>query len=201
MKTMSLKEIAENYYSRLSGLLGQIQATQKDGVGMDFFATAEIVGQLVMTQTENGKKIIFIGNGASASISSHMATDYWKNGGMRAMAFNDASLLTCLSNDCGYENVFGKSVEMFADEGDILVAISSSGKSENILNGVRAARKMGAHVVTLSGFKSDNPLRSMGDFNFFVPDEEYGPVEIIHLSITHCILDAIIYLKSQTTAK
>ena len=85
-----------------------------------------------------------------------MSTDYWKNGGMRAIAFNDAALLTCLSNDCGYENVFGKSVEMFADEGDILVAISSSGKSENILNGVHAARKMGAHVVTLSGFKSDN---------------------------------------------
>ena len=198
---MSLKEISKNYYRRLSDLLGQTQATQKDGVSMDFFSAAEFVGQLAMTQTENGRKIIFIGNGASASISSHMATDYWKNGGMRAMAFNDAALLTCLSNDCGYENVFGKSVEMFADEGDILVAISSSGKSENILNGVRAARKMGAHIVTLSGFKSDNSLRSMGDFNFFVPDEEYGPVEIVHLSITHCILDAIIDLKSQTTAK
>ena len=192
MKTMSLKEIAENYYSRLSGLLGQIQATQKDGVGMDFFAIAEIVGHLVMTQTENGKKIIFIGNGASASISSHMATDYWKNGGMRAMAFNDASLLTCLSNDCGYENVFGKSVEMFADEGDILVAISSSGKSENILNGVYAARKQGAHVVTLSGFKPDNPLRSMGDINFYVPDGSYGAVEILHLSICHCVLDVVV---------
>jgi D-sedoheptulose 7-phosphate isomerase len=130
-----------------------------------------------------------------------MATDYWKNGSMRAIAFNDASLLTCLSNDCGYENVFGKPVEMFADEGDILVAISSSGKSENILNGVRAARKMGAYVVTLSGFKSDNPLRSMGDYNFFVPGGEYGPVEIIHLSITHCILDSVLDLKAQTMAE
>jgi D-sedoheptulose 7-phosphate isomerase len=59
-----------------------------------------------------------------------MSTDYWKNGVMRAIAFNDAALLTCLSNDCGYENVFGKSVEMFGDKGDILVAISSSGQSE-----------------------------------------------------------------------
>jgi D-sedoheptulose 7-phosphate isomerase len=114
-----------------------------------------------------------------------MATNYWNNGGMGAMAFNDASLLTCLSNDCGYENVFGKSVGMFADKGGILVTISSSGKSKNILNGVRAARKMGAHVVTLSGFKSDNSLRSMGDFNFFALDEEYGSVEVVHLSITH----------------
>ena len=201
MKTMSLKESAGNYYSRLSSLLENIQATQKDGNSLDFFAAIEFAGKLAMAQTKAGGKIMFIGNGASASISSHMATDYWKNGGMRAMAFNDGVLLTCIGNDCGYENVFGKPVEMFADGGDVLIAISSSGKSENILNGVRAARKQDAHVVTLSGFKSDNPLRSMGDFNFFVPDEEYGPVEIIHLSITHCILDAIIDLKLQTTAK
>jgi D-sedoheptulose 7-phosphate isomerase len=120
---MSLKEISKNYYRRLSDLLGQTQATQKDGVSMDFFSAAEFVGQLAMTQTENGKKIIFIGNGASASISSHMATDYWKNSGMRAMAFNDAALLTCLSNDCGYENVFGKSVEMFAMVGSTTVRL------------------------------------------------------------------------------
>ena len=198
---MSLKESAESYYSNLSHMLKKIQTTQKNGNSFDFFSAIESTGQLAMVQTQAGGKIIFIGNGASASIASHMSTDYWKNGGMRAIAFNDAALLTCLSNDCGYENVFGKSVEMFADEGDILVAISSSGESENILNGVYAARKQGVHVVTLSGFKPDNPLRSMGDINFYVPDEEYGPVEIMHLSITHCILDAIIDLKSQTTVK
>ena len=189
---MSLKESAESYYSNLSHMLEKIQTTQKNGNSFDFFAAIESTGQLAMVQTKSGGKIIFIGNGASASIASHMSTDYWKNGGMRAIAFNDAALLTCLSNDCGYENVFGKSVEMFADEGDILVAISSSGKSENILNGVYAARKQGAHVMTLSGFKPDNPLRSMGDINFYVPDGAYGSVEILHLSICHCILDVII---------
>jgi D-sedoheptulose 7-phosphate isomerase len=194
---MSLKESAQIYYNRLSSLLGKMQATQKDGNNLDFFMAIESAGQLAMNQTAAGKKIIFIGNGASASISSHMATDYWKNGGMRAVAFNDAALLTCISNDCGYENVFAKPVEMFADEGDVLIAISSSGKSENILKGVQAARNQGAQVVTLSGFKLDNPLRTMGDINFFVPDEEYGPVEILHLSITHCILDIIIALKCE----
>ena len=198
---MSLKESAGSYYNRLSHLLENIQATQKDGNSLDFFAAIEAAGQLAMVQTAAGGKIIFIGNGASASISSHMATDYWKNGGMRAIAFNDAALLTCISNDCGYENVFKKPVEMFADEGDVLIATSSSGKSENILNGTIAARKLGAHVVTLSGFKSDNPLRPMGDINFFVPDEEYGSVEVIHLSITHCILDSVIALKEQMTAE
>jgi len=192
MKTIPLKERAESYYSNLSNMLGKMQTTQKNGDSLEFFAAIESAGQLITSQTKAGGKIMFIGNGASASIASHMSTDYWKNGDMRAIAFNDAALLTCLSNDCGYENVFGKSVEMFADEGDILVAISSSGQSESILNGVRAAKKLGAHVVTLSGFSLDNQLRSMGEINFYVPDSAYGPVEILHLSVCHCILDIII---------
>jgi D-sedoheptulose 7-phosphate isomerase len=80
---------------------------------------------------------------------------------------------------------------MFADRGDILVAISSSGKSENIIKGVNSAKSKECSVITLSGFKEDNPLSAAGDFNFYVPAQEYGPVEVIHHSICHCILDAI----------
>ena len=140
---------------------------------------------------------MFIGNGASAAISSHMSTDYWKNGGMRAIAFNDSSLLTCISNDYGYPYVFEKPIEMFADPGDILMAISSSGKSENIINGVKAARSKKCGVITFSGFSPDNPLVKSGDYNFHVSSPDYGPVEIIHLSICHCICDLIIQEKSQ----
>jgi D-sedoheptulose 7-phosphate isomerase len=195
---MSLKKYAENYFVNLSDKLGKIKVT-KDKQNLSFFDAIESAGQLAMAQSEAGKKIIFIGNGASASIASHMSTDFWKNGGMRAVAFNDAALLTCLSNDCGFENVFGKSVDMFADEGDILFAISSSGKSENILNGVKAARNQGAKVVTFSGFNSENPLRQMGDINFYIPDGGYGAVEILHLATCHCILDVIIMEKGDVT--
>ena len=191
---MSFKKNAENYFSNLSDNLGKVKVTEGEK-SPGFFDAIESVGQLAMAQSETGKKIIFIGNGASASIASHMSTDFWKNGGIRAVAFNDAALLTCLSNDCGYENVFGKSIDMFADKGDILFAISSSGKSENILNGVKAARNQGTKVVTFSGFSSENPLRRMGDINFYVPDGAYGAVEILHLSICHCILDVIIMEK------
>jgi D-sedoheptulose 7-phosphate isomerase len=152
----------------------------------------EAVCNLILGQSQKGKKLMFIGNGASASIASHMSTDYWKNGGIRAIAFNDSSLLTCISNDYGYRHVFEKPIEMFADQGDVLMAVSSSGKSENILRGVQAARNQDCKVVTFSGFKGDNPLRSAGDFNFFVPSLGYGPVEITHLSICHCIIDVII---------
>ena len=134
-------------------------------------------------------KIIFIGNGGSAGIASHQAVDYWKNGKIRAIAFNDAALLTCVSNDYGYAHVFEKPLEMFAQSQDILFAISSSGRSENIVRGVRAAKKTGCQVITFSGFALDNPLRTLGDINFYVASQEYGPVEIAHLTLSHYLLD------------
>ena len=163
---------------------------------MDFFYGLEAVAQLIIEQTRFNKKLIFIGNGASAAIASHMSTDYWKNGGMRAIAFNDSSLLTCISNDYGYKHVFEKPIEMFADEGDILMAISSSGKSENILRGTQAARSKKCSVITFSGFSPENPLSQTGDYNFYVASPSYGQVEIIHLTICHCICDALIQEKS-----
>jgi D-sedoheptulose 7-phosphate isomerase len=188
---------AQNYYRKLSDLFNSIRTSNKHGGELNFFDAIEKVCDLIILKTAAGHKLMFIGNGASAAISSHMSTDFWKNGGMRAIAFNDSSLLTCLGNDYGYENIFEKSVEMFADEGDILVAISSSGKSENILKGVHAARSKMCDIITLSGFENDNPLSSLGNFNFYVPDKSYGPVEIIHQSICHCIVDAIIEEKNR----
>lgn len=139
----------------------------------------------------SGKKIIFIGNGGSASIASHMAEDYTKNGKLRSIAFNDASLLTCLANDYGYENVFSEALRGYADKGDVLVAISSSGKSRNILNACDVARSIGLSVITLSGFEYSNSLRERGDINFWVNAKSYGVVEIAHLAVLHSILDMI----------
>jgi len=187
-----MHNFAEKYYNNLSNLVYSIRATNNQGSGLNFFDAIEKVCNLIILKTDSNHKLMFIGNGASAAISSHMSTDFWKNGGMRAITFNDSSLLTCLGNDYGYEYIFEKSVDMFADEGDILVAISSSGKSENILRGVHCAKSKRCSVITLSGFESDNPLSLLGDFNYYVPDRSYGPVEIIHQSIIHCILDAII---------
>ena len=149
----------------------------------------ESVIHLIGGLAKSKGKIIFIGNGGSAAIASHQAVDYWKNGKIRAIAFNDASLLTCVSNDYGYVHVFEKPIEMFAQSQDILFAISSSGKSENILRGVRAAQEIGSRVVTFSGFDKGNPLRSLGDYNFYVASHSYGLVEISHLTLSHYILD------------
>ncbi len=178
----------ENFYRDLALFIGGIRVTDGAGTQMEFYRGIEAVTGIIRS-IAGDRKLMFIGNGGSAAISSHMAVDFWKNGGIRAVAFNDSSLLTCVGNDCGYANIFEKPIGMFAEAGDILVAISCSGRSENILLGVRAARKAGCKVVTLSGFDRDNPLSSMGDYNFYVPSHSYGPVEIIHHSICHCIFD------------
>jgi D-sedoheptulose 7-phosphate isomerase len=138
-----------------------------------------------------GNKIIFVGNGGSAGIASHLAIDFSKNGGLRALAFNDASALTCLGNDLGYENVFAKQLDFHARSGDMLIAISSSGRSPNILEAVKVARGRDCKVVTYSGFTEDNELRQAGDVNFYVRanKNEYGFVEVAHLALCHAVLD------------
>jgi len=111
------------------------------------------------------------------------------------LALNDASMLTCLGNDLGYERVFAKQIELYARADDLVIAISSSGRSANILNGVKAARAAKCAVVTFSGFTSDNPLRRLGDLNFYINSDRYGFVEIGHLTICHAILDFICGLR------
>ena len=164
-----MREFAKNYFNGLINDIKSIEVSDQTGGSIDIFKGIELVAREIISNNQDGKKLMFIGNGASASIASHMSTDYWKNGGIRAVAFNDSSLLTCISNDYGYKHVFEKPIEMFADKGDILFAISSSGKSENILRGVQAAKSKGCEVISFSGFEENNPLRSQGDINFFVP--------------------------------
>lgn len=147
---------------------------------------------LVLEAKRKGNRLFFIGNGGSAAIASHMAADFLKAGGMKAMCFNDAALMSALANDEGYDRVFSYPLADLGRGDDLLVAISSSGQSKNIINGANVARESGMNVVTLSGFKPDNPLRSKGDVNFYVESDRYGVVEVAHHAICHSILDAVI---------
>lgn len=150
------------------------------------------IGRLEQLKREK-KKVMFVGNGGSAGIASHQSVDFWKNGGIRAVAFNDSSLLTCISNDYSFAEVFSKPIEMFADAGDLVFAFSSSGKSANILNAAEAAKSAGADLFTFSGFHQENPLRQTGSLNFYVPSLEYGLVEVGHLYLSHVILDHFMF--------
>lgn len=190
-----MEGIIKDYKQAILNLIDTIAITGGAANKLDIYQGMVDVCNLVKDKIETGGKVLFIGNGGSAAIASHMAVDFWKNGKMQAMAFNDSSLLTCISNDFGYKYVFEKPIEVFGSNGDILFAISSSGRSENILRGVAAAKLKGCKVITLSGFKEDNPLRVWGDFNFFVLSMEYGPVEVVHQYICHWILDVLMTSK------
>jgi D-sedoheptulose 7-phosphate isomerase len=192
-----MHKLAEEYYRNISSLIGSIRVTNNEGGEIEFSHGIEMVGKLINSRVDSDRKIMFIGNGASASISSHMAADFLRNGGMQALAFNDSALLTCISNDYGYEHVFEKPIEIFSQKEDIIFAISSSGESENIVRGVNAARLKECSVITLSGFKDNNLLSTMGDINFYVPSQEYGLVEVVHHSICHCILNTIVSHKDR----
>lgn len=177
------------YMETLRHVVERAAITDGAGRSVPLEKAVRLMGEEMRAAHDRGNRIFFVGNGGSAGICSHMATDYSKNGGMRASALNDGAVLTCLGNDYGYEHVFEKQIEWHAQPGDVIVAISSSGQSANILNAVEAARNRDGAVYTLSGFKATNPLRRMGDLNVYLPSDEYGFVEVGHLALLHSVLD------------
>lgn len=177
------------YVATLNDVLRSTEVTDGRGGRKDVDEALELMLANARAAHARGDKMMFIGNGGSSAISSHMSEDFSKAAGIRALTFNDAPTLTCLGNDYGYEHVFEKQIEWFARRGDMLVAISSSGRSPNILKGVAAARAAGAEVVTLSGFEPGNPLRGSGDLNFYLPSKQYGFVEAGHLALLSAVVD------------
>ncbi|MCP5468962.1 MAG: SIS domain-containing protein [Chlamydiales bacterium] len=141
-------------------------------------------------QIQSGN-IFVIGNGGSAGIASHFCTDLLKTLELPASSFSDSNILTCFGNDYGYENVFSSGLRVRMTSEDLLVAISSSGKSENILRACHVAKEKGGRVITLSGFLANNPLRQLGDLNFWVDSCDYGLVETAHFFLLHTVIDSL----------
>jgi D-sedoheptulose 7-phosphate isomerase len=186
-----MQELLERWIGSLANAMRAAEVTDRASKKMTLEDGCQWVRKAAHATHDADNKIIFVGNGGSAGIASHLAIDFSKNGGLRALAFNDPSALTCLGNDLGYENVFAKQLEFHARPGDLLIAISSSGKSPNILGAVKMARTRDCKVVTYSGFGENNDLRRTGDVNFYVrgQDMEYGFVEVAHLALCHAVLD------------
>lgn len=173
----------------LSRFINHFEATDRDRTAITQDEAIERVQNDARIATADGNTVFIIGNGGSAAIASHMAADFCKTAGWRARALNDPCTLTCLANDIGYVNVFAQQILHHARAGDMLIAVSSSGKSNNILRAVEAAHARNCIVVTLSGFAPDNPLRERGNLNFYVASDRYGIVEVAHHAILHAILD------------
>lgn len=166
--------------TRVTGPVGDERISLDEGL--------EQASALLRAAHKGGGKAIFVGNGGSAAIASHMAVDYSKNKSVRSLALNDAAMLTMLANDYGYEQVFSKQIELHGRKPDVLVIVSSSGRSPNIIGAAQMARQRELRaVVTLSGMNPNNRLRAMGNLNFYVPCTDYGLVEISHLALLHSV--------------
>lgn len=185
-------DIASNYINDLHRNLLNTLVTDLRGKEISLNKGLNKSAEIVVKANKKGKKVMFIGNGGSAAVASHKALDYWFTGKIRGVVFSDPQNLTAVSNDFGYQNVYAKQIERFANKGDVLFAISSSGNSENIIMAAMKAKEMDCKVLTFSGFEGTNRLRTLGDLNFYTPVSHFNQVESIDLLLCDCILEIIL---------
>lgn len=172
-----------------AALVSQCEITGKEGPGFEVDRGVERACDILLDAREKGASIYIIGNGGSAGVASHATIDFVNVGRLRAFTLHDSALLTCMTNDYGYENAYARILAQVARKGDVLIAISSSGRSKNILNAAQQASEKSCSVVTLSGFSPDNPLRGRGELNVWLNSSDYGMVEIGHQFVLHNISD------------
>ena len=157
------------------------------------------VKNILVNAKKNNKKIMIFGNGGSAAIASHVSVDLTKNASIRTVNFNEADLITCFSNDYGYERWIEYGFDFYADNEDVLILISSSGKSQNMNNACKAAKnKKISKIITLTGHEKNNPLSKLGDINLWIDSKAYNFVENIHQVWLLGIVDLIIGKREYT---
>ncbi len=180
-----------HHTSQLTTLLNSLSVTNHRGECIEPDAAFAAWRDLTLSLQEAGKTLYLVGNGASASMASHISTDLAKNAHVHTEVFTDMSLITALANDIGYDEVFAEPIRRRFTPGDMLVVISSSGQSPNVLKAAKEALSFQGTVITLSAMRADNPLRSLGILNIYVPADTYGMAETSHAAILHFWVDTI----------
>ncbi|WPJ94703.1 SIS domain-containing protein [Coraliomargarita algicola] len=179
----------KHYLSTHDAALKNLEITNRGGDLMEQDVGFDRLCEVSAKIREGGFKQYLVGNGASAAFAEHMALDWTKNGGVPSHAFANSALLTAMGNDLGYEETFCAPLSWYASSGDLLVTISSSGDSPNIIRTIETARAKGMGVVTFSGLRPDNASRRLGDINLYIPAKTYGIVECAHQLLLHVWLD------------
>jgi D-sedoheptulose 7-phosphate isomerase len=151
------------------------------------------VKNILLETNSAGKKTMIFGNGGSAAISSHFSVDLTKNARVRCTNYNESDLLTCFSNDYGYEKWVEKTIEFYGDDGDSLILISAGGNSPNMINGAKFAKnKKIKNIITFTGNDRNNSLNKLGDINFWVNSKAYNHIENVHQILLLSLVDLII---------
>tara|TARA_B110001452_G_scaffold231790_1_gene208799 strand:+ start:99 stop:668 length:570 start_codon:yes stop_codon:yes gene_type:complete len=181
---MDKKEFLKSYFAQQQDLINFDDVILNDLV---------VLSDILIKTNESKKKTMIFGNGGSAAMASHFSVDLTKNARIRCTNYNESDLLTCFSNDFGYEYWVEKSIEYYADENDVAIFISAGGNSQNMLNGVKKAREKNLNkVITFSGNSADNKLRKLGDINFWVDSKAYNHIENTHQILLLSLVDLII---------
>ncbi len=180
---MSEIKFLKEYFSNLKSLLDNEK----------YFDDLVKVKNILKKTHSNGKKTMIFGNGGSAAIASHFSVDLTKNARVRCTNYNESDLLTCFSNDYGYERWVEKAIDFYGDKGDSLILISAGGNSPNMTNGAQQAKKIGiSNIITFTGNDKNNNLQKLGDVNFWVNSKAYNHIENIHQILLLSLVDLII---------
>ena len=182
MKKEKLK--LKNYFEDFNSLL-------KSETNQNFNKIIDVKKELIRTKKRR-KKILIFGNGGSSSIASHFSVDLTKNTKIRCINFNEHNLITCFSNDYGFDKWIEKALNFYGDRGDSIILISSSGKSKNMIRASKAAKKKSIKIITLTGMGKNNPLKKSGKINLWVNSNAYNFIENIHQIWLLSIVDSII---------
>lgn len=147
----------------------------------------------IITQKKLNNNTIYIcGNGGSASIASHVSVDFIKAAGIKSQTFNNSNFITCYANDFGHENWIKEAIKSYSVSEDLIILISSSGKSKNIINAAEYCREKKIDLITFSGFNKDNELSKLGNVNFHIDSKEYNFIEMAHHIILVSIVDIFV---------
>ena len=181
----NISKFFDNYFNEYQNLI--VDKNNKKKLNLFF--------QQILKIKKNKKKVMIVGNGGSAAIASHFSVDLTKNAGIRCINFNESDLITCFSNDYGYHKWVEKALSFYSDKGDMLILISASGKSKNMINAAKFANKNKNYLITLTGFSGKNKLSKLGKINFKVNSKKYNHIENVHQFILLFLVDLVIYSK------
>ena len=179
---MDYKNFFVNYYQEIFKLLAEID-TNLINESVD----------LIKKIFDSSNTIYIIGNGGSASIASHVSVDFTKVAGIKSQTFNNSNIITCFANDYGHENWVKEAIKAYCLKDDLIIILSSSGKSLNMINAAKYCKKNQYNLITLSGFETNNELCKLGNINFHVNSKNYNYIEMTH----HIILVSIVDIFAQ----
>ena len=179
------KGFIEDYFNKYKKLI----STDKEFIDKLFNVHKNII-----KISNYGNKIILIGNGGSAAMASHVSVDFSKNANIRAINFNEADLITCLSNDRGFENWAMEALKLYSDPNDLVILISSSGNSQNMINAAKYCLGNSLQLITFTGMDINNTLKTTNKdgFNFWVDSMAYNYIENIHQLWLLALVDMVI---------